>query len=532
MADDKRVLTGIEGLDGIFGGGVRRGNLILVTGSPGSGKSLLGMEFIYRGITLHDEPGIIVVFESDPDMLHEDAAAFGWKFRELEQQGKLKIVLTSPAVLDHELRSTDSVLLETARRMGAKRIFIDGVALLRPDRVKTNGNGNGHDPNGSSAGSYRELLHQLGEGLRREKLTALVAHDVGIRGEIAVTLEVAEMIADTVIRLERGHSERGVYRSIEILKSRGQDFDAGEHTLRIISSRGLRVFRRVQSDIRRRVPQPSSVMRRSAIGIESLDTMTGGGLYEGSVTLVTGVAGSGKSILGYQVCAEGARKLGKRSLLVTADEHPEQVLRNADALGLGLRELVNAGMIQIASASPFELEADVHYALICDQIEKNQIDRLVVDGLTAIRNALHDDRRFREFMHGLMAFTKQRLMTTVLCYEHPELFGMSRFMPDSGISSIVDNIVLLNFVELGDRLHRALTVVKARGSNHALTTREYVIGQGGIEVLPGEPTKFGGGVFANYFNVLSRAPTRFVRSPVAGAEGLEPEVPEGARDGR
>ena len=78
----------------------------------------------------------------------------------------------------------------------------------------------------------------------------------------------------------------------------------------------------------------------------------------------------------------------------------------------------------------------------------------MVDGLTAVRNAVHDEGRFREFMHGLMAFTKQRLMTTVLCYEHPELFGISRFMPDAGISSIVDNIILLNFVELGDRLHR------------------------------------------------------------------------------
>lgn len=524
MADKRRVFTGIEGLDAIFGGGVRRGNLILVAGPPGSGKSLLGMEFIYRGITLHDEPGIIVVFESDPDMLHEDAAAFGWNFDELERQGKLKIVLTSPAVLDHELRSPDSLLLKTAVEMGAKRIFIDGIALLRPENKDT-----GPDLIGSGAGSYRELLHQLGEGLRREKLTALLAHDVGTRSDVAVTLEVAEMIADTVLRLERGRSQRGISRTIEIIKSRGQDFDPGEHTLRIEPSKGLQVYRRVQSDIRRRTKQPTSVTRRSAIGIESLDSMTGGGLYEGSITLVTGVAGSGKSILGYQVCVEGARKLGKRSLLVTADEHPEQVLRNADALGLGMRELVDAGMIHIFSASPFELEVDVHFAVICEHIEKHQIERLVVDGLTAVRNALHDDRRFREFMHGLMAFTKQRLMTTVLCYEHPELFGMSRFMPDAGISSIVDNIILLNFVELGDRLHRAITIVKARGSNHALTTREYVLGEGGLLVLPPEDAQLGGSAFANYFNLLSRAPTRFVRAKSADAD---PEDSEGKSDAR
>jgi circadian clock protein KaiC len=435
-------------------------------------------------------------------------------------------VLTSPAVLDQELRSPDSVLMKTALEMGARRIFIDSIALLRP------ANGNGHSLTGSGSGSYRDLLQQLGESLRREKLTALLAHEVGTRSEAAATLEVAEMLTDTVIRLERGHSERGIYRTIEILKSRGQDFDAGEHTLRIVGGKGLEVFPRIQSDIRSRSPQPSSVVRRSAIGVKALDDLTGGGLYEGSVTLVTGVAGSGKSILGYQVCVEGATKLGKRSLLVTADEHPEQVLRNADLLGLNLREQVNAGMVHIFSASPFELEVDVHYKLICQKIEQNDIDRLVVDGLTAIRNALNDDRRFREFMHGIMAFTKERLMTTLLCYEHPELFGMSRFMPEAGISSIVDNIILLNLVELGDRLHRAITVVKSRGSKHVLTTHEYTIGSGGIGLVPARDGAFGRGSFGDYFNLLSRAPTRFSRGQRSETTDRESEGPEGGPGGR
>lgn len=169
MPDNNRVQTGIAGLDRIFLGGVRRGNLNLVAGSPGSGKSLLGLEFIYRGITAFDEPGIVVVFESDPEMLHRDAAAFGWDLHELEQEGKLKIVLTSPQVLDEELRSPDSVLLKTAADMGAKRIFIDSIAFLRP---AANGIINGH-------GSYRDMLKQLIEGLRREKLTAVLAHESG-----------------------------------------------------------------------------------------------------------------------------------------------------------------------------------------------------------------------------------------------------------------------------------------------------------------------------------------------------------------
>ena len=506
MADSDLIATGIPGLDTIFLGGIRRGNLILVEGAPGSGKSLLGLEFIYRGATLYNEPGLIVVFETDPDMLLRDAAAFGWDFAALQQQHRLTIIVTSPQVLDQELRAPDSVLLQTARDMGARRIFIDSIALLRAADGPTPGavfNG---------PGSYRALLQQLLDGLRREHLTGLVAHETGVHGEPALTLEVAETLADTVIALQRGRRERGIYRTLEIVKSRGQDFDAGEHTLRISAGQGLEVFRRVQAALRDQAPQPTSTTQRSAIGMALLDTLMGGGLLEGSITLVVGVSGSGKSILGYQVAVEGATQLGKRSLVVSLDEHPAQILRNAELLGLGLQAQVEAGLVHLFHASPLEVEVDVHYALLCRTLEAQQIERLVVDGLTTIRHALHDDRRFREFVHGLLAFTKARQITTVLCYETPEVFGISRFMPDAGVSSVVDNIILLNFVELGDQLHRAMTVVKARGSAQSLVTREYQIGPGGLTLTPlPDETLPTAQPFGGYYNLVSRAPSRVPR---------------------
>src|SRR6202162_6572538 len=130
MASDGVIRTGIAGLDRILMGGIPRTNVILVEGTTGSGKPLLGTEFIYRGITEFNEPGIIVVFEVSPDKLIRDAATLGWDLAELQAQKKLQIVFTSPQVLDQELRSADSLLLETAGEMGAQRIFIDGIGLL------------------------------------------------------------------------------------------------------------------------------------------------------------------------------------------------------------------------------------------------------------------------------------------------------------------------------------------------------------------------------------------------------------------
>src|SRR5205823_8890656 len=157
----------------------------------------------------------------------------GWDLEALQQQNRLKIIFTSPQVLAQELRAPDSLLLEAASEIGAQRMFIDGLSLLR---TVSNG-GNGAPGNGLAA--YRELLQQLLEGLQRENLTALLAHEVSAHETPAATLEVAEFLADTVIVLQRERHARASRRSLEITKSRGQDFDAGQHTLRITSGTGL-----------------------------------------------------------------------------------------------------------------------------------------------------------------------------------------------------------------------------------------------------------------------------------------------------
>src|SRR5450631_433709 len=161
MSEGGLVKTGIEGLDSILLGGIPRTNVTLVQGVTGSGKTLLGIEFIYRGISQYNEPGLIVVFETSPDKLIRDAAAFGWDLDELQQQKKLQIIFTSPQVFDQELRSPDSLLLETAREMGAQRIFVDGVGLLTPV------------PGGINfvRSGFRALFQQLIESLSRENLT-------------------------------------------------------------------------------------------------------------------------------------------------------------------------------------------------------------------------------------------------------------------------------------------------------------------------------------------------------------------------
>jgi circadian clock protein KaiC len=507
MAESDLIRTGITGLDDILRGGFPQGNVLLVEGAAGTGKTLLGLEFIYRGITEYHEPGIVVTFEVAPRKLIRDAAAFGWDLEGLQQQNQLKLIFTSPQVLSQELRSPDSLLLEAAAQMGAQRIFVDGISLLR---TVSNHLNDASESNGNGIGSYRQLLQLLLEGLQRENLTAMLSHEVTSIAQQAFALEVAEFLCDTVLVLRRDQNRRGTRRSLEVTKSRGQEYDTGLHTLRITAGQGLEVFRRVQApplDLGRQ-QQPTSSNRQSVIGSGPLDVLFGGGVFDGSVTMAVGVSGVGKTVLGTQLLLEGVKNQ-KRGLMVSLDEHPEQVMRNAETLGLNLREHLESGAIQFFYDCPRELELDVHFARVSRIIEEHNIERLIVDGMTSYQTALEDEQLYREFFHALVSYSKQRLMTTFLSYENPELFGVNQFMPEFPVSSIVDNIVLLNFVELSNTMHRAITVAKARGSANQFVTREFTIGPGGIALVPVDQAQALPVLpFASYYGLLSRAPTR------------------------
>src|SRR3984885_14542545 len=257
MAEDTLVRTGIAGVDDLLHGGIPRTNVILVEGGVGTGKTLFGVEFVYRGITEFNEPGIIVVFETSPEKLIRDAATMGGDLPALQAEKKLQIVFTNPQVIEQELRSADSLLLEMASEIGAKRIFIDAIGLLHQSSNA------GTPMPFIGPGSYRELLQQLLEGLDREHLTTMLSHESGTYPEAQLTSESAGFLADTVIRLKQSLQNRRINRTIEIVKSRGQNYEPGEHTLSIVDGKGLSVYRRVQAPFRHNLAQPTSTARRS-----------------------------------------------------------------------------------------------------------------------------------------------------------------------------------------------------------------------------------------------------------------------------
>jgi circadian clock protein KaiC len=244
--------------------------------------------------------------------------------------------------------------------------------------------------------------------------------EIGQAPKTLMDEEEITYLADTVIRVTQADYKRGLSRNLQITKSRGQDFETGQHTLQITDSRGLEVFRRVQAPRQTDIAQPTSSAKRSVTGVEALDTLIGGGIFDGSTTLVLGVSGVGKTVLGTHLLREGAVQQNTRGLLISLDEHPAQIVRNSATLGLNLQELIDAEALHIMYENPQELNLDRHYAMITRTVEKHDIQRMVIDGLTSYSTAIADQTAYRDFFHALVSFSKGRLMTTFLNYENPE----------------------------------------------------------------------------------------------------------------
>lgn len=372
------VKTGIAGLDSILQGGIPRGNVILVEGGIGVGKTTLGVEFVYRGASEFNEPGIIVLFEVSPHKLMRDAANLGWDLERLEREGRLKIVFTTREVLKQELQQADSVLLEEAAKIGARRIFVDGVGRL----VTESANGNGQPETRSS-------FHVLTEGLQRENLTAILAVEASASdGNMKGISLYEESIVDTVIRLRLEEMQRAASRSIEIVKSRGHDFQMGRHTFRIIDGKGIHVYRRVQAPrLERDRSSAFDPDTRIPTGIPGLDELLNGGYYVGSTTVVAGVSGVGKSVMGLQYVMHGAQR-GERSLMLSLDEQVHQIQRNATSLGMDLKGVMDSGLVRVEYEPPQEIEVDVHFAHIEKLVEEFEPQRVVIDSLSTYGSSL------------------------------------------------------------------------------------------------------------------------------------------------
>lgn len=455
------ISTGVPGLDEILGGGLRAGSCTLLEGVPGTGKTTIGLNFLYHGAVAAGEAGIAITFEQFPDQMIEDAAQFGWDFDELEARGLVRIMCTSPEVFLDQLSEVGGLVDRLITEMEARRVLIDSASHLQQI--------------GARNGAQRGLFYSMINGLKRAGLTTIVTKELETAEVVRIPFE--EYLCDTVIRLDNrmvGDFRRG--RFIEVVKSRGLRHRSGIHGFEL-SDTGPRVYPRYQPA----QPADSRPQGRVSTGVPGLDRMLQGGLPVGSSTLVAGSAGVGKTTLGLQFICEGA-DAGEPGIYVTFEETPAKLASQADGFGLELRRQRDEGLVSVLHYFPISVRFEKLLHDVREEIERLGARRLVFDGLTDLAMAVGTKESVREAFYQLVSLLDAHDVTSLVITEVPELFGQT-YVTGERLSIIVDGIILMKYLELESEIQRALSVLKMRGSGHDTGIWRYVIQGRGIEVL-------------------------------------------------
>jgi circadian clock protein KaiC len=470
----KKASTGVEGLDDILSGGLQRGRLYLIEGSPGTGKTTIATQFLLAGARA-GERGLYITLSETEEELRESAASHGWKF---EEPNAIFELVPPESLLDEDqqqslLYSSDLELGETT-----KRIF-EAIETHNPTRVVID--------------SLSEIRLLAQSSLRYRRQVLSLKHYFSRTGATVVMLDdltsdshdkTVHSVAHGVLRLDELAPDYGAERRrLRVLKYRGQNFRGGYHDL-IIKTGGLQVFPRLVS------AEHKSKFKRETLRSDSteLNTLLGGGIERGSSTLILGPAGTGKSLLSLTFAVQAVER-GEKAAVFIFDEEIGLLFQRAKGLGLDLERLQKSGNLLVEQVDAAELAPGefAHRVRVC--VEQHQVRTVIVDSLNGYQAAMPEEKQLILHMHELLQFLNRQGATTFLTVAQHGLVGDMRSPVD--VTYLADTVILLRYFEAVGRVRRAISVIKKRTSAHEDTIREYRIGNQGIEL--GEPlTKFQG----------------------------------------
>ena len=452
--------TGITGLDQITKGGLPLGRVTLVAGSAGSGKTLLGLEFLVSGARELGEPGVLMTFEESEEKVALNVRSLGFDLDELRLNGLLDVLSfqVDPTEIfatgEFDFAPVFAILDDAIRRVGAKRVVLDTMEVLF--------GAFGDDS------TVRSEISRLARWLEARGVTTIVT---GERGDHGITRHaIEEYVTDCVIVLDHRVHEEISIRRLRVVKYRGSAHGTNEYPF-LISASGFVVL-----PITSIALDYEASEERVPTGIDRLDHMLGGGLFRGSSVMVSGSAGTGKTFISAHL-VNAACNRGEQALLVLFEESPDQVLRNMRSIGLDLRPHVKAGLLRIWAARATALGPETHLAMLAKLIEDQPPAVAVLDGIAGLASGVLTPEALSVVARQL-DLLRSRSITSLVTALSPgdESSTVS-------VSSMVDTWLLLRNLEADGERNRLLFVLKSRGTAHSNQVREFVLTSNGVELV-------------------------------------------------
>lgn len=478
------IATGNIGLDQVLRGGLPRDRLYLLEGTPGSGKTTLGLQFLFEGVRQGESVLYITLSETAVE-LQSVAESHGWSLEgvalfELSAADAVLGGVQEQTILhswESELGDTIGLIQARVDELKPSRLVFDSLSemrLLAQDPLR-----------------YRRQVLALKQFFAGRGITVLLVDD--LTASPGGRDNHLHSLCHGVLTLERLTLDFGAARRrLQVQKLRGVDFSAGYHDFTIRRG-GLEVYPRMIAAGRYEdfagEPVPSSV--------EDLDALLYGGPLRGTSTLITGPAGTGKTTLALQyVMAACAR--GERCVVYEFDERIGTLLKRAESMGMPLLRHIDEGLLVVHQVDPAELSPGEFAWRVRQDVEENDCRMLVLDSLNGYLAAMPQEQHLILQLHELLSYLSQSGVVTFLVNPQHGLIGSMTSNLD--ISYIADTVVLIRFFEAQGRLRKAISILKHRGGGHEEAIRELRIDIRGIRV--GQP-------LADFRGVLTGTPEYF-----------------------
>lgn len=476
---DALASTGIGGLDYILNGGLTPERMYLIEGTPGTGKTTLGLNFLLAGAASNDTGLYITLAETEVE-LEAVAKSHGWSLDELHL---FEMVPTEGFTDDQDqtlLHPSEVELGETVRSVMAKvdavrptRVILDSLSELRLLA--------------QSPVRYRRQILALKHFFATRHCTVLILDDkTGAGSDLQL-----HSIAHGVISLDQNLESFGAQRRrLHVVKMRGMPFRGGYHDFEIERG-GLRVFPRLVASEHGTIDAGPF----QSTGSAELDTLLGGGLAPGTSTLLTGPAGVGKTTASVQ-CMVAALERGERASYFLFDERAPTLLSRSASIGLNLQPYLDSGSLRLHAIDPAEMSSGEFASKVQHAVEDHRSNMVVIDSLNAYLQSMPNEQFLVLQMHEMLSYLGQKNIVSILILGLHGIMGDVR--SDVDLSYLSDAVVQLRYFEAYGEVRQAISVIKTRMARHERTIREYQIGRKGLHL--GEP-------LSQFHGILTGVPT-------------------------
>lgn len=451
----ERISTGILGLDSLMEGGLPKGFTAIVAGNSGTGKSILCSHFLYEGLT-KGENGTYISFSESKAQFYINSEMIGMDFAKFERQGKFTFLDLTSLTKDG-IQDALEEILASIRSSQATRLVLDSftaISLAFEDR--------------SEARSTIQVL--LGKITRAEGITCMLIMEVPY-GRQEIGLSVEESVADGVIKLEHGEDNASPI-FLRVLKMRGTAINKERHVC-TIGKNGMILYPKQNLLSSYCVSE-----ERTPSGILGLDERIGNGFVKGTLSAIIGAPGTAKSTFAFQYIAEGVLKNGEAGIFFSLEESADEIRRLGKVYGYNIPELEKKGL-SIFAGNAQEQNPDVIIANLAAEIKRTKAKRLVIDSLSAFNHKYKKDmyaitQRIKGLIH-------EHQITTLITFVVTQKSGFE--LTESGLLALMQNILLLRFVEMYGRTKRILSILKITGALHDESILEFRLNTKGIEIV-------------------------------------------------